>query len=52
VVNQQRAPEIETAFVSLGEFELASGETVTVVVSNKDANGHVIADAVWAAPVD
>jgi hypothetical protein len=52
VVNQQRAPEIEKAFVSLGEFELASGETVTVVVSNKDANGHVIADAVWAAPVE
>lgn len=52
VINQRRAPDIEQAFVSLGEFELNADETVTVLVSNEGANGHVIADAVWAAPAE
>ncbi len=51
LVNQRQAPDIEQAFVSLGEFRLAADEIVVVVVSNEGANGHVIADAVWAAPV-
>lgn len=52
LVNQQRAPDIQKSFVSLGEFNLAADEIVVVVVSNEGANGHVIADAVWAAPVE
>ena len=52
LVDQRRAPEIQKSFVSLGEFRLAADEIVVVVVSNEGANGHVIADAVWAAPVE
>ena len=46
-VNQRKDPPIEDSFVSLGEFRFDDGEESTVTVSNADADGHVIADAVW-----
>jgi hypothetical protein len=50
-VNQQRLPEIDGLFYSLGTFEITQNETMTVQVSNTDTNGHVIADAVQLVPV-
>ena len=49
-VNQQKPPPIDKAFVSLGKFRFELGQPATVIISNADANGHVIADAVWAVP--
>ncbi|REJ91564.1 MAG: FAD-dependent oxidoreductase [Planctomycetota bacterium] len=46
-VNQRDKPEIEDAFVSLGEFEFAADEAASVTVSNANADGYVVADAVW-----
>ena len=50
-VNQQQTPEIDHLFHSIGVFEFKADETVEVLISNKDTNGHVIADAVQLVPV-
>ena len=44
-VNQKKQPAIEGAWHSLGRHELPAGK-VTITISNKDTDGHVIADAV------
>ncbi|MCK5862038.1 MAG: FAD-dependent oxidoreductase, partial [Candidatus Hydrogenedentes bacterium] len=44
LVNQRNAPPNKSAFLSLGEFNFA--EDALIVISNKNADGHVIADAV------
>jgi len=45
-VNQKAKPKLEKSFISLGTFRFTADEDAAVVVSNNDANGHVIADAV------
>lgn len=50
-VNQKKQPTVEKAWVSLGKFQFDKDATARVIVSNKGANGHVIADAVWFSPV-
>jgi hypothetical protein len=45
IVNQKKAPK-ENGFASLGKFVFKPGDKVTVTVSNKDTDGHVIVDAV------
>ena len=47
-VNQQKAPPIDNAWLSLGTYDFA--ETATVTISNEDTNGHVIIDAVQFLP--
>lgn len=48
-VNQQRRPE-NAPFESLGEFEFSADRPAIVEVSNKGADGYVVADAVrWIA---
>jgi hypothetical protein len=49
-LNQRREPAIDKRFESLGEFDLA--KEATVVISNKDTDGHVIIDAVQLVPVE
>jgi hypothetical protein len=50
-VNQRIAPTLEQAFVSLGRFEFDAAPAV-VTISNRDTDGHVIADAVQFLPVE
>jgi len=45
-VNQKRQPPINDLFVSLGKFEFDADKPTAVVVSNRDADGYVIIDAV------
>jgi hypothetical protein len=45
-------PPLEHGFVSLGQFDLQKGDTVSVELSTKDAGGFVHADAVQALRVD
>jgi hypothetical protein len=49
-INQRNKPKLESAFVSLGEFDFPSAEA-RVSVSNADTDGHVIVDAVQFLPV-
>lgn len=50
-VNQKLTPQIDGVFHSLGLLSLKSGDVLEVVISNKDTDGHVIADAVQLLPV-
>ncbi len=50
-VNQREKPPIEDLFTSLGVFEFSANEPASVTLSNQDANGYVIADAVQFIPV-
>jgi len=53
VVNQQQSPPIDGLFVSLGVFEFAADQPAAVIVSNRDADGHVIIDGVqWISPTN
>ena len=55
-VDQTQEPEIDGLWLSLGEHELLAGfvdpAQVGVQISNTDAYGYVIADAVWFLPVE
>ncbi|GAB4137739.1 MAG: DUF1549 domain-containing protein [Planctomycetaceae bacterium] len=51
-VNQRKRPPIEDLWVSLGTYSFSKGESVTVEVSGKGANGSVIADAVQLLPIN
>ena len=50
-MNQQKAPEIDKLFQPLDTLTLKAGESVEVVVSNENTDGHVIVDAVQLLPV-
>lgn len=49
-INQKKAPTIDGAFLSLGQFEF--GEEGSVTFSNKGTIGHVVIDAVRWLPVN
>lgn len=51
LVNQRKTPPLDERFISLGKFPFQKGEPAAVIVSNRDANGHVIADAVQVIPM-
>ena len=44
-VDQQRVPEIDRLFHSLGTFELPAGRGTSVVVETADTDGYVVVDA-------
>ena len=47
-VDQKKQPPVDGVFVSLGTFSF--GDMGVVEIHTDDANGHVIADAVWFKP--
>ncbi len=50
-INQRLAPSISKTFVSLGAYEFTPGSPGRVIIRNANADGYVIADAVWIVPV-
>ncbi len=49
-INQKKVPAIDDLFVLLGEFKFTATEPAVVIVSNADADGYVVIDAVqWIA---
>lgn len=48
-INQKRPPAVDKTFASLGTYKF--DKEATIVISNADTNGHVIADAVQLVPV-
>jgi FAD dependent oxidoreductase len=50
IVNEKLAPPIAGLWFSLGEFEFAADKPAVVTVSNKDADGYVVIDAVQFLP--
>ena len=51
-INQRQAPPIDKRFISLGRLHLSAGEKAIVTISNRGADGFVIADAVQLLPSD
>ncbi|MCG6154322.1 FAD-dependent oxidoreductase [Rubinisphaera margarita] len=51
-VNQKKTPAISNAFVSLGAYEFSPQSPGRVIIQTENANGYVIADAVWIVRVD
>ena len=49
-VNQREAPPLPGGFASLGAFRFEAGKPAAVVISNRGADGHVVADAVQVLP--
>jgi hypothetical protein len=49
-VNQQKKPELEGGFISLGTFTFDPAKPGAVTVSNKGTKGNVSADAVQVLP--
>ena len=49
-VNEKLAPPIEGLWFSIGEFEFSADRPASVTVSNKDADGYVVIDAVQFIP--
>lgn len=50
-VNQKKNPTINKVFVSLGAYEFSKERPGRVLISNGNANGYVIVDAIWVLPV-
>lgn len=48
IINQQKAPPIDNAWLSLGAYDFQDSATVTI--SNKGTTGHVIIDAIQFLP--
>ncbi|MEM9645723.1 MAG: FAD-dependent oxidoreductase, partial [Planctomycetota bacterium] len=50
-VNQKLAPPIDALMISVGRFDFERGESVAIEISNEDADGYVIVDAIQIVPV-
>lgn len=50
-INQRRKPNLPDGFVSIGRFEFAKDQSVSVTISNDKTDGHVIIDALQIVPV-
>jgi len=50
-VNQKKRGTLADLFVSLGAYEFTEGTPASVTISNANANGYVVADAIWVVPV-
>jgi hypothetical protein len=52
LINQQKPPELDGHFISLGVYQFEVAGQSFVLVSNTGTSGHVIADAVQFLPID
>jgi len=50
-INQKKKPPIDATFVSLGRFQATDATSISVTISNRDADGVVIGDAVQFLPI-
>ncbi len=51
VIDQRQAPALDGHFISLGTYRCEANGQNFVILSNEDADGHVIADAVQWLPI-
>ena len=49
-IDQKKTPDIDSLFVSLGEYNFSDTKPAAVIVSNAGANGYVVVDAVQWLP--
>jgi len=52
LVNMREAPPIDELFISLGQFNFEKNGQSFVIVSNQDAGGNIVGDAVQFIPLD
>lgn len=50
-IDQRKPAPINKAWLSIGKYQFESGKKGAVVISNTDANGHVVIDAVQFLPM-
>lgn len=50
-VNQKKRGTLSDLFVSLGAYEFTEGTPASVTISTANADGYVVADAIWVVPV-
>ena len=46
-INQRQPPPVDGHSIELLQTALAAGQQITVIISNRDTDGHVIADAIY-----
>ncbi|MFK7734420.1 MAG: DUF1553 domain-containing protein [Pirellulaceae bacterium] len=51
VINQRKKPEIDGVWLALGRFEFEGADQAYVSITNADATGAIVADAVQFLPV-
>jgi len=51
-VNMKKSPPLNDTFISLGQFDLGKGESLSITISTEKANGFVHADAVQIVRVE
>jgi hypothetical protein len=49
-INQQSAPDADDHFQSLGTFSFSAEKSAAVAITNKDADGYVVIDAIQWLP--
>lgn len=49
-INQRQTPSLDNQFITLGVFEFAQDKPAAIVISNRDADGYVIIDAIQWLP--
>ena len=49
-IDQKKKPNIDSLFVSLGEYNFSDTQPAAVIISNAGANGYVVVDAVQWLP--
>ena len=52
IINQREEPTIDGLWVSLGDYRFEKDGQAFVLLTNEEADGHVVADAVQFLPVD
>jgi len=52
VINMRETPPIDDLFISLGQFQFEKNGQSFVILSNQDAGGDIVGDAVQFIPVD
>lgn len=50
-INQKQTPPLDSLFVSLGKFRFAPGTPGVITISNAEADGHTIVDAIQLLPI-
>jgi len=49
-IDQRKPAPVNKAWVSVGKYQFKVDGSARVVITNKDADGYVVVDAVWWAP--
>ena len=52
LVNQQKKPDIDKIFVSIGKYQFDKNKSGYVIIQSGNSNGNVVADAIQVLPAN